>query len=338
MAKQSKTKKEDIWSDEHLAEQPAKTSKAVVLSERWIRVIRTYTKMSVWAFPVVAVVVLSLWSNASNAVETPPVVITNQVDTAGKSAAILAVNSWMSSKPAPLNGGQIIAWNGFDVKDAKPVPAELERDIIDPTYEVEIHHFTLSDAQGYTYLSDVAVAVDEVEGTSAVTTPSLSPVMPSADNWATSGTWYGLQAAPSTDAITVAIDQWARAFASGDPAVLRSIVGDGDATHSYMPLYGVSGVTTQFIAGGSVPKIVQGAVSDDPATTIIAQVRLQLTWTDAPAVGIGQGTGDSTVTYDLLINGADTAAPVVVAWGGPGSGTTLAPYDQAIIDRSIEQD
>jgi hypothetical protein len=338
VAKQSKTKKDDIWSDEHLAEQPSKTSKAVVLSERWIRVIRTYTKVSVWAFPVVAVVVLTLWSNAATVVDEPPAVITNQVDSAGKSAAILAVNSWMSAEPSPLSGGRIIAWNGFDVKDVPPVPAELERDIVNPTYTLEIHHFTLSDGQGITYLSDVAIAVDKVSGTSAVTTPSLSPVMPSATGWASSGTWYGLQSAPTNEAITVAIDQWARAFASGDPGVLRSIVGDGDATHSYMPLHGVSGVTAQFVAGGSVPKVVQGVVSDDPAETIVAQVQLQLTWTAAPPVGIGQGSGNSQVTYDLLIQGANTAAPVVVAWGGPGSGTTLEAYDQAIIDRSLEQE
>ena len=32
----------------------------------------------------------------------------------------------------------------------------------------------------------------------------------------------------------------------------------------------------------------------------------------------------------MLVTGADTAAPRVVAWGGPGTGPTLVPFGNAV--------
>ena len=36
------------------------------------------------------------------------------------------------------------------------------------------------------------------------------------------------------------------------------------------------------------------------------------------------------VAFDVLVTGADTAAPRVVAWGGPGTGPTLVPFGNAV--------
>ena len=55
----------------------------------------------------------------------------------------------------------------------------------------------------------------------------------------------------------------------------------------------------------------------------------------------GQGADDSgaqtLATYDLLVTGADTAAPRVVAWGGAGTGPTLSAYDNAVAGQIDEQ-
>src|SRR5699024_12766270 len=38
---------------------------------------------------------------------------------------------------------------------------------------------------------------------------------------------------------------------------------------------------------------------------------------------------ETTVTYDVLVRGADTAAPYVTAWGPAGSGPSLADHENA---------
>ena len=335
--------KADIWDDNNLAEKPAKASAAVGFSEKKIKAIRGYTKLSLWSFPVTAIMLVVVFSGMGNAPDVKPTVITNQVDSAGKSAAIVEVNTWLDAVPAPIVGGSVVAWNGFDTEKPVKVPDELDRIVTTPSYKIEVHHFTLVDSKGSRYTSDVAVAVDKASGTTPIGSPSLSPIAPSADGWASDGPWYGLKTETASDPVTVAINQWAKAFTSGDPKVLRSIVGDPTASHSYMPLVGVSKVEATFVRGGSVPVLNKdGSPSDAKPQVLIAQVQLQLTWgTDpnAPAAdgapGGVQPQGSSLITYDLLIQKANTAAPVVVAWGGAGSGPHLKPYSQAVVDRTL---
>ncbi len=53
---------------------------------------------------------------------------------------------------------------------------------------------------------------------------------------------------------------------------------------------------------------------------------LTLTWdvtrtTELPGTAAAKTTSGQSVSFDVLVTGADTAAPRVVAWGGPGSRT-----------------
>ena len=336
MAKKTSRRGSDLWDDSQLAEKPARKSNAVTLSDRQVKATRFYTKICLWAVPLVAVLGLVIYSEMGNEPVQEQQKITNQVDSAGKAAAIVAVNDWLEAIPAPLTDGEVVSWDGFDSKAAEKVAENLTRVVTNPEYGIEVHHFTLVDGQGTRYNSDVAVAVDEVNGTTVLGSPSLTPIAPSADGWASGGVWYGLKSEQSTDSVMVAINQWAKAFTSGDPDVLRATVGDPDPSHSYMPLTGVSEAVPTFVQGGSVPTFKDdGSVSNAAAKTLIVQVQLQLTWADAAEIESGSQEGSSLITYDLLIQGADTAAPVVVAWGGAGSGTQLKAYDQAIVDRSL---
>ena len=70
---------------------------------------------------------------------------------------------------------------------------------------------------------------------------------------------------------------------------------------------------------------------------------LTLTWdvtrtTELPGTAAAKTTSGQSVSFDVLVTGADTAAPRVVAWGGPGSGPTLVPFGNAVaigdLDRS----
>lgn len=339
MAKQ-KTKRgaaHDMWSDQHLAEKPAKNSEAVRLSERWVRTIRTYTKVSVWSFPVTALLLLVVYSGMEAVVPPTEQVISNQVDSAGKSAAIIAENAWISATPSPLVGGKIVAWNGFDVKPKPKVSEAMSKIVNNPDYTIEIHHFTLTDSQGLDYSSDVAVAVSAVHGSSALGTPSLTPIPPAASGWASNGAWYGLKNENVPAPVTAAIESWSKAYTSGNPTVLGQNVQDPKANHGYVPLTGVDSVKSSTVQAGSVPIVdADGRASNATPATLIVQVQLEIVWATGTPASTQETNGNRMITYDLLIHHADTASPVVVAWGGAGSGTTLTPYSNAVIDRKIE--
>jgi hypothetical protein len=348
-SKRAAAEADDIWADHNVAEKPAKNSEAVRLSERWVRTIRGYTKLSVWAFPVMAIIMLVIYTETGNTTVAETQTITNQVNSPGKDAAIIAANTWIESVPAPILGGKILSWNGFDLQPKVTVADSLKRDVTTPEYDVEIHHFTVIDNRGQQYTSDVAVAVSAVNGAIALGTPSLNPIAPSATGWAGSGAWYGLERAPQPDAVTAAITAWARAFVSGDPDELRLAVGDNDPSHSYVPLTGVTSVVPSIVAVAAVPVLrSDGTKSDAPATQLVVQIQLRIIWketnqvayeTDADGIPIipdsVQTRGDSLITYDLIIDRADGAAPQIVAWGGAGSGQQLTPYSNAVIDREI---
>ncbi|KQO98744.1 hypothetical protein [Leifsonia sp. Leaf264] len=335
----AKNKKVDIWAEDNLAEKPNRASKPVELSERWQRVARTYIKVAAWSFPIFLVLIFAVYGSMNETVAPVQAKTVNQVDSAGKATAIQTVNTWMDAKPSPVDGGKILSWDGFDVQPKPKLTEDEAKAIPQPDYDVEIHHFTVVDRRGIQYLSDVAVAVSEANGSSALGTPSLNPVATSATGWSGSGTWYGLAPISAPESIRPAVKAWAKAFTSGDPDQLRLIVSDPDGDRSYMPLSGVKAVTVELgDNAGYVPEFIDGRLSEATPKSVVVQVKLKITW--EPESGaeepqyVGQ-SGDASITYDLLINKADTAAPVVVAWGGPGSGQHLKTFGNAILDREL---
>ncbi|MFE6966752.1 hypothetical protein ACFVAJ_16710 [Agromyces sp. NPDC057679] len=327
-----------IWDDTELAESPNVKSKPVQSSEAARRVMRGYTHLAVWSFPVTAVLLAMVWVDMPNPDEFKMPTITDQVDSPGKAEAIIATDAWLASVPAPIVDGHVVSWDGFRDIDRPKLDELTKKAVTTPGYDIEMHRFTIADAAGNRYTSEVAVAVSKREGAVALSTPSLSPLAPSATGWASTGTWYGLQTATASDEVQVAVTDWAEAFASGDPGVLRQRVGDEASNHSYMPLNGVASVEASVITAGSRPVIEDGVVSDDDPKELIAQVQLKLVWLDSegnPRNDKQNSSGNSVITYDVLIAKANTASPQVVAWGGPGSGTSLEKFQNAVIDREL---
>ena len=150
---------------------------------------------------------------------------------------------------------------------------------------------------------------------------------PSAGSGATqSGPWPGLVATTSVPpAVSQTVQSWADAYSSGNPATLALAVGDPDTADHYTPLSGVAAVSATVVEAAQV----KGTTGDDMAV----EVALDITWADQPA---NRQTGNEQsvsvnpqgpqTTLDLLVERAHTAAPVVVAWGPPGSGPTLTAY------------
>jgi hypothetical protein len=63
---------------------------------------------------------------------------------------------------------------------------------------------------------------------------------------------------------------------------------------------------------------------------MVVRVRLMLDYHPATQPAGAEQKAPPPAVFDVLVDGADTAAPNVVAWGGAGSGPTLTPYQNAV--------
>lgn len=249
------------------------------------------------------------------------------VSSPGRAAATVALAKWLTSDPAPLPGGQVVTWDG-----ATTIPTAVTTDdsgrTVSPTvgFVSEIDTFSVVDGASRMYTAAVQVQVDPRTNTGvAVGTPSLIPVVSSAnDSWQQGGPWPGLSTTGATDTIRKTVTGWAGAYTSGDSDSLRIAVGDPDPSHMFLPLSGVDGAVADVTAAA----LLHGA---DPSVMVV-QVRLYLHWAgQLPLTAAQQASKDRpSVTVDLLVERANTAAPVVTAWGAPGAGPTLTRYRNAV--------
>ena len=196
----------------------------------------------------------------------------------------------------------------------------------DVALAVEVDTFVVADGAGNTFTAQFQVALDGQGRARVLSGPSLTP-LPVLDPDASrnAGPWPGRPAAPAPESVTAAVRAWAAAYTSGDPAALRLTVGDPDRARTYLPLTGVAAAT---------PAVGASTVMDP--STVVVRVELAIRWTAAEPAGpaTSPATADPPppppVAFDVLVTGADTAAPRVVAWGGPGTGPTLVPFGNAV--------
>lgn len=260
------------------------------------------------------------------------------VNSPGKAAAMVEMARWLSMNPQPLLGGQVISWDGFtDVK--RPAQTDKEKKASPlPDYNFEEHLFTLVDAGGNLFSSSVLIAVgpDSV-GALPFGTPSLLAVPPTGSLSVTMP-WLGFQRASAGQPVSNSITAWAEAFTSGDPARLRLSTGDTEGGNSYMPLTGVANVSAKVINAAYIPPAnTEDYVPGAETPNMIAQVELTIDWVGAPELDQGE-SNRTTITYDVLLQKANTASPVVVAWGGPGSGPSLKPFQNALVGNDVKMD
>lgn len=156
-----------------------------------------------------------------------------------------------------------------------------------------------------------------------LSTPTVTPLPPSAvGDWDPTEPTEGWGTTTASASATDAISSWAQALATS-PNELKLATRDEDPAHVYSALTGVN------VASVSIIKAVS-PVSDSgemDASTVVATVSVGLT-----KAGAEEGDGDAatTVQYDVLVRGADTAAPYVTAWGPTGSGTGLTDHENAV--------
>ena len=245
----------------------------------------------------------------------------------GKAAAVEAVDFWLAGKPAVLPGGRVVSWDGFEAAQAPT--AKNPADGAKATYTTELHRFTLATGSGAAtiyFSSQVEVMVNDVLGAKVSGTPTLTPILPSTTSaWPSEQLWLDYASVGAPQPVASAVNAWAAAYTSGKPDALRLTVGDQNAGRSYLPLSGITTATATIVGAAIVP------LSDAQATPtqMLVRVTLAVQWIGQPAPKENSNTPLPLITYDLLVAGANTAAPNVVSWGGPGSGPTLTPYSTA---------
>jgi len=258
-------------------------------------------------------------------------------DPEGKAAAILAVEEWLAQEISPLPaGGRLVSWDGADLV-VKPVQTETQaKNNPLPAFDIETHHFTLVDGTGVTYSTDVAVAIDPKSGAHVMSSPSAIPNAPATDGGSASGAgpWFGITSSTPTSSVTDAVSAWAKVYTSGDPNALRLAVQDDDGQHTYVPLSNVASQSITITRSAYLPDgDAEPGAAVAKSSKMIVQVTLAIQWVGTEAPKSGEKT--PTITLDLLVSNAGGAAPIVVAWGGPGAGPTLTAYENALTGRTV---
>lgn len=321
------------WWDEQV-EIPREGMPSTKKMRRKVRFHRRFIIVALILFPVVLLANVVLVSNqfgtedeTSAYVGPPP----TQAD------AIVAANLWLNTNPSPLPGGSVVSWNSYR-ETPLPPPTETDASGGNGLEAIEVHELTVASASGVQYLLTVQLAVGESIGAIPMGTPSLSPLPPVARG-VTAGLspWPTLDETPTPEGVDTAIDVWLAAYTSGDPALLLNTVGDSRRNVSYVPFTGLS------LDIDSVSIVKSAALwTEDERTNaatepsrIVVQIKVSGYW---PGTVLDSSSQLPEFTFDLLVNGANTASPRVVAWGGAGQGVWLEPYSNAVAGKVISAD
>jgi len=304
----------------------------MIRRQRWMR---RYVHASSILLPFV--LLLSAFVILAGAGSTAAPTVTGSASTSshGRTAATLELETWLSESPSPLPGATILSWDG-----ARSIPApRVSSNASSPGFATELDTFTLvvgSSSRPTVYSATVEVAISPTGGAVALSGPSILVVPPTsmASGWTAGGPWSGLDSgATVSQPVDNAINGWLTAFTSGNSSSLRLAVGDSANDGHYVPLRGVATATASTVAAATrvAPNGPVTGQSISPSAEIV-EVSLSIIWTHekVPASFAGAGTSGPSTTMDLLVERANTSAPVVVAWGAPGTGPRLRPYQNAV--------
>lgn len=285
-----------------------------------------------WNFIVgIIAIVLLVWSLfvVTDIQPSPPPA--TELSSEGKPLAMSTVRSWLAEEPSPVPGGSILSWDGFtDVPFSATDDSSTESENTEkPTYTVERHHLTVEDGQKALFKVDVEIAVDKQAGPQVLGAPSLMPMVAQGTGFQADSPWPGMSAAANVpDAVSTSVISWQKAFTSGNGNELRQVVSDPDTKHTYQALSGIESATAEVTDGAYFTTIKDG---DEVETDkLLLRVELAVKWAANAESGDQLDSSLPVLTYDLLVTGAKSGSPKVVAWGGPGSGQTLKPYGNAI--------
>lgn len=286
--------------------------------KRRYRTARRAVFASVILAPLNVVGLILMFSIVLNGVDTTgPGTAEIQATQTGRTQAERSLEQWLAADESVFAGAEITSWDGTsNIEDIEAT----EQDI---GYQLMTHDFTIRTGDGVYYRAAVRTAYSPSKGVKVLSTPTVTPLAPSAvADWDPTESTEGWESTGASASTTDAITSWAQALASS-PNELKLATRDEDPAHVYSTLTGVNVASVSIIQAVS-PVNDNGELD---TSTVVATVSVELT-----AAGAAEGDGDAstTVQYDVLVRGADTAAPYVTAWGPTGSGTSLADYENAV--------
>ncbi|MCG7308287.1 MULTISPECIES: hypothetical protein [Brachybacterium] len=288
-----------------------------------------WVRRSIWTNLIVApfsvVLLLAAIVLLSNAVTGDSEASSASANQTGRTEAESSLRSWLDSNDSIFHGAEISSWDG--VTDTESVKA-TEQDV---GYTLMTHQFTIRTSDGTYYHAAVRTAYAASRGVKVLSTPTITPIDASAvSDWDPQEPMDGWRTSGASDSTTSAITSWAKALTTS-PNDLKLATRDGDSSHVYSSLTGVTAGEVQVITAAS-PVTKQGTAD---TSTVVATVNVEL----LPADSKGSGDAKTNVQYDVLVRGADTAAPYVTAWGPVGSGTGLSNYQNAVsLDGDVDSE
>lgn len=321
---------DDFWGND-AEELPRADVEAVQSTVKRIKFYKIWVISSVALMPIALLAIISFMPKFLEKPYVAPVV-NNQLDSPTKPVAIQTVNDWLARQPSPLPGGQVLSWDGVEIQAEPKSETDPSTSQIKETPGLQLHTMTVVSPSGSFFTTQVQVGYSPVHGAKVIGEPTLIPRAPDdKQTWPNLTSWPNLVNASKTEPVEQAVSAWAKAFASGDPDALRLNVGDTGANRSYIPLVQVTASDVR-VADVASQKPAKGDPVDKKPSQVVAQVSFAIAWQGTP---IGRGETPSRVTYDVLIEQANTPSPKVVAWGGAGTGESLKPYMNAIEGRKI---
>lgn len=319
---------DDIWGDTATANPRADIELPGKMSKRR-KFFHFYTWTAVILLPPLALVNVVLFSENLGTGDEKPAAVSS-VDSPTKTEAMLKVQEWLASDPSPLPGGKLLSWDGATTQQEYSVTESETGETIE-TQGLELHKLTVTTPGGNIFTTTVQIAYSPIRGAQIMGEPTLLPKAPDDDSsWPNAKTWPNLVSATASEQTTQAVNAWVKAFTSGDPDSLRLAVGDTQSGRSYVPL--VEAYATNVLVGDAAAHPNEDGTTNTSPEQIVARVTFGVTW---EGQSVKEGANISRLTYDVLIDKANTAAPVVVAWGGAGTGETLTPYMNAMDGRII---
>lgn len=319
----------DLWGEESVREVARRETSEFERAHRKTVWMRRLLFASVFIlFPFTALVALAGWTQ-----EAPSFSASTAMSAPGRAEATRAVIEWLDHDPSPLPGAIIQAWDGAEEIEW-PLTDSLASQADENDLPVKWNHeFTLAVPAQETdtgmrtsdtryYLTQVMVEVTKKSGVVVLTKPSIIPVPPSvAEGSGQLGTWPNTVPGTLPQPAVEAIDKWALAYVGPDPVALKLATGDPTVENAYTPLAGVKDVSVQIGQSAFIVSSKDEKTSD----LMVATVTLTL---DRKADD--NQTSLPTATLDLLIDQVNSGSPKVVAWGSPGTGHLLTPYENAV--------
>ena len=289
-------------------------------------------RIALWRWVIIANLVLAPLAFLT-VLTLPNVLAAQDSDTSldmfeqSRPVAISGVQTWLASDPEPpIAGARFVSWDSATREEqALDEGSSRERSVL-----IDVHRMTVA-APDRLFTVSARVAVSDELGATMLGSPAIELVAHNTElAWPDIPLWPGVSRGNTTPNVDQAIQTWMGAFGGTDPVALQQVVGDPNTTATYIPL---AGAYFSQLNVGQVGAIWTGKrkQSEEP-DRLIVNITMSLSWGSEPEDGF---TRLPTVSYDVLVDKANTASPQVVAWGAPGTGHLLEPYMNAVLGKTV---